>query len=124
MFSRSNLSRLALAVMVPWLATACGDENPAGPGNTGGSVSLSLAIGAQAPTPAINSPANFNVVYSDGANTVDISRVAMVLREVELELQNDNSCDNTLPEADDLCEKFEVGPILLELPVDGSVNQV
>lgn len=124
MFSRSNISRLALVVMVPWLATACGDENPAGPGNTGGSVSLSLTIGAQAPTPAINSPASFNVVYSDGVNTVDISRVAMVLREVELELQNDNSCDNALPEADDLCEKFEVGPILLELPVDGGVNQV
>ena len=125
MFSRFSISRMALAVMVPWLLTACGDENPAGPGgNTGGSVTLSLAIGAQAPTPAINSPANFNIIFSDGANTVDISRVAMVLREVELELLNDDSCDDSLPEVGDLCERFEVGPILLELPMDGSVNQV
>lgn len=125
MFNRNDISKLLLAVMVPWIMTACGDGSPTGPGgNTGGSVSLSLAIGIQAPVPAINSPANFNVVYSDGANTIDISRVAMVLREVELELQNDDSCDDGIPDVDDLCEKFEVGPILLELPLDGTVNQV
>ena len=127
MFNMRNISRLALIVMVPWLA-ACGNENPAGPGGSaGGSVALSLTIGSQASGSAFVSPGSqraMGVVFSDGANTVDISRVALVLREVELELQNDNSCDDTLPEAEDLCEKFEVGPILLELPLDGSVNQV
>ena len=49
--------------------------------------------------------------------------MAVVLREVELELQNDDSCDNDVAELTDRCEKFEVGPILLELPLDGSVNQ-
>ena len=124
MLNRISISRLALAVMVPWLVTACGDENPAGPGgSTGGSVSLSLTVQAQSPPAAINSPASFNVVFSDGANTVDISQVQMVLREVELELQNDDSCDNEMAEAVDQCEKFEVGPILLTLPLDGTVNQ-
>ena len=124
MVNRSSIYRVALAVMVPWLGTACGDDNPAGPaGSTGGTVSLSLTVQAQTPPASINSAASFNVVFSDGANTVDISQVQMVLREVELELRNDDSCDNDMAEAVDLCEKFEVGPILLTLPLDGTVNQ-
>jgi hypothetical protein len=125
MFTRINTSRLVLAAMIPWLAIACGDENPTGPaGNSGGTVSLSLAVQSQGPQASYIGPATFDIALNDGANTLDISRVAVVLREVELELRNDDSCDNDVAEVVDRCEKFEVGPILLELPLDGSVNQV
>jgi hypothetical protein len=73
----------------------------------------------------------FDLVLADGNNSLLITRVAMVLREVELKLQDDDGCDDSSSGsddsssgADDDCEKFEAGPFLLELPLDGSMEQV
>ncbi|MFQ5747028.1 MAG: hypothetical protein ACE5HF_07385 [Gemmatimonadota bacterium] len=123
MRTRNDWTRAALLAFVPWLATACGDgaTGPAGSGG-GATVSLSLAVAPQAPTPKV-SGANFAVTLGDGANTLTLDRVAIVLRDIELELQNDDSCNTHVPGVDDNCEEFEVGPKLLELPLDGSVSQ-
>jgi hypothetical protein len=53
-----------------------------------------------------------------------MDRVAMVVREVELKRVSDDDCDALAGADHDACEAFEVGPILLEVPLDGSVAQI
>jgi hypothetical protein len=61
---------------------------------------------------------------NDGTHTLILDKVEVVIREVELKRISDDDCDG-LPGTDhDGCEAFEVGPILLDLPLDGSVAQV
>ena len=106
-------SLLALA-----LVGACDDAT--GPASGGQAVSLSFAIGAG--TPGV-SPFLFGgaVELSDGTNTLVIESAEMVLREIEFERVDDNACDVEIDHDD--CEKFEVGPLLVALPLDGSVSQ-
>ncbi|HSG47037.1 MAG TPA: hypothetical protein VLA43_04380 [Longimicrobiales bacterium] len=61
--------------------------------------------------------------YDDGSNVLVLDRVALVLEEIELERLFDDDCD-LIEGDDDACEEFEAGPFLLELPLDGSVDQV
>ncbi len=60
---------------------------------------------------------------SDGQNELVITRAELVLREIEMERINDDGCDSLALDHDS-CEKFETGPILLDLPLDGSVEQI
>jgi hypothetical protein len=54
-------------------------------------------------------------VSSDGVNTLIITRVQLVVREIELKrVEATTSCDEG---SDDRCEKLEVGPVLLDLPL-------
>ena len=53
--------------------------------------------------------------YTDGQNTLVISKVEMVLREIELERVEAANCA-AQAEPDD-CEEFEIGPVLLDLPL-------
>ena len=64
-----------------------------------------------------------DIVLQDDNHTLEITSVQIVLREIELERLSDDDCDD-LPGADDDCEEFEIGPMLLDLPLDGSVKQV
>ncbi|MBT8395917.1 MAG: hypothetical protein HKO65_07670 [Gemmatimonadetes bacterium] len=61
---------------------------------------------------------------SDGTHALTLDRVEMVLREVELKRISDDDCDDLSGSDHDACEAFEIGPILLDLPLDGSVAQV
>lgn len=57
-------------------------------------------------------------LLTDGqGNTLELTRVALVIREIELERQFDECEDDS----SNNCEEFEVGPFLLELPLDGGV---
>lgn len=123
------------------VAVGCGDgANITGPGSGGGQatesqVSLSFMVrGVGAPTTGLAAP-SFDLVQNDGANTLTITRVAIVLREIELE-RLDDECDDDSGSGDgnsgsseddggsgDGCEEFETGPMLLELPLDGTVLQ-
>jgi len=121
---------ITLAALLP-LAAACSDDastSPMGPGSGGGetgSVTLSLAVAAPAAASALlASPALFDIVLNDGASELVMTRVAMVLREIELERQFDDDCDDHVSGSDDDCEEFSTGPMILELPLDGSVDQV
>jgi len=126
---RENRRTLAVVVgLTLGVATACSDSATTGldiPGPNGGAaVSLSVAVGTGGVANASLSPA-FDLVMDDGASTLTIDRVALVLREVELKLQEDDQCDDSSDGFDDdSCEEFEVGPMLLELPLDGTVEQV
>ncbi len=59
-----------------------------------------------------------DLVQSDGTNTLTLSRIAIVFSEIELERSDESDCD------DDNCEEFEFGPLLLEVDLDGAVEQV
>ena len=56
---------------------------------------------------------------ADG-RVLDIQRIQVVLEELELERAMHDDCD-ALTGDDDACEKFEAGPVLIELPVEGGV---
>ena len=58
------------------------------------------------------------VIVTDGAGrTLDVTQIQVVMEELELERQNDDDCADD----DDACEKFEAGPVLVDLPVQGGV---
>lgn len=134
------LTIAALAGMAGSTA-ACGDS-VTGPGSAGdGSVSLSFAVRAASTGSAAFASPNFDIVLNDGQNTLEITRVAIVLREIELELQFDE-CDDSSSDGsgsdnsgsddsggdsssdDDGCEEISFGPELVELPVDGTTDRV
>jgi hypothetical protein len=118
-----NWMLILTAAVVPWLA-AC--EESTGPG-AGGNNSLSLSVTVPASTAAAaayTGPATFDLVFNDGTNTLTLTRVAIVLREIELERVNDDDCDDHVTGGDDDCEEFDAGPMILELPMDETVDHV
>lgn len=129
------LGRMLMIAVAAGLAAstvACGDS-VTGPGAAGdGSVSLSFAVRTAATGSASLASPNFDIRLDDGQNTLEITRVAIVLREIELELQNDE-CDDSSSDSsgsgdsssdDDGCEELSFGPELVELPMDGSTDRM
>jgi hypothetical protein len=100
---------------------ACGDDDPAGPGANGSTVTLSVAVPGPAAAAVIPGEAWFAAVpVTDGVRSMEIESVQLVLREIELELQDSEDCDDHLEGEDDDCEEFETGPYLLDVPLDVS----
>jgi hypothetical protein len=64
------------------------------------------------------------VTQTDGTNTLVLTRVAVVLRELELERAFAGDCEDSTVQGSDDCEEFEVGPLLLELPLDQAIAHV
>ena len=110
-WSAAGLTALLLA------AGACDDSTS--PNDA--SVSLSLALAGAGPSTSMLTPLT-DISIGDGEDTLVISRVAIVLREIELKRLNDDDC--VIDSDDDSCEEFEVGPVLLEVDVNGGVDQV
>lgn len=55
---------------------------------------------------------------TDGSNTLIIDQVQLVLREIQLKrVESTTSCGES---SNDDCEKLELGPILLDLPLGGA----
>jgi hypothetical protein len=104
--------------MLAVIVGACGDTT--GPqGAT--AVSLSVTAPTSAPAAAPAGPSRV-VTQSDGQNELVIHRVAVVLRAVELKRAVSDDCDS--PGGDDSCEEFQTGPMVLEIPTDGSTVHV
>lgn len=99
---------------------ACGDGGVSGPDGAP-SVALSVAGQGSGAAASLGAPLHLDVVQNDGANTLVLTRVAIVLREVELERAGDE-CDSS--GSGNSCRDFEVGPVLVELPLNGSVKQL
>lgn len=118
--NRSKLLWLAPLMLLP-LVAACGDDT-SGPAGNGATVTLSVAVPAPAgPVAAVGGGALFAMVpVSDGVRTLEYESAEVVLREIELELENSEDCDDHVAGDDDSCEEFETGPYLLDLPLDGS----
>ncbi len=97
------------------LVAACSTGN----GPNSGRLSLSFATQGSASAVAMADGAALSSrapeSFTDGQNTLVITKVEMVLREVELQRVEVTDC-NSQVEHDD-CEEFEVGPVLLDLPL-------
>ncbi len=117
------MKRLGVLTLITAIAalTACNDST--GPGGNATQVSLSFTAGtAGAPAAASGlfaGPAD--LTFSDGQNELIITKAEVVLREIELERVEVVDCD-VEPEPEG-CADFETGPMLLDLPLDGSVDQ-
>jgi hypothetical protein len=112
------MSRLTLGRVLP-LATllvsagACSDSG--GPSNQG-QVSFNVATQA-APAAAGTSLAVVGTpeTFTDGTNTLVITGVQLVLREIEL--HRAGVAADCLAATDDDCAELEVGPVLVDLPL-------
>ncbi|RMH15155.1 MAG: hypothetical protein D6701_10360 [Gemmatimonadetes bacterium] len=124
MMDRRSLTRAAALGLVALASAACSDSS--GPdGAAEARVTLSLAVPVASGGTAQAAPGPAGVFsQTDGQNTLEITRVAMVVREVELERMFEGDCMNSGPGDDDGCEEFEVGPFLLELPLDDGFEAV
>ena len=97
---------------------ACSDGT--GP-TTGAQVSLTFASGVTAGGAAASGfTGPMAVPFTDGTNTLDITSVKVVLREIELEPVEVADCDVEPEPAG--CEDFETGPVLIDLVLDGTTN--
>lgn len=100
-----------LTLMSAVALTACSDGTGAGP-----QVSLSISGGlasAAAPAPGLSASR-----VAAGGNVLVLTTAHVVLREIELERAEIADCD-----AIDSCDKFEVGPLMMAIPVDGGVSE-
>ena len=89
--------------------------------STGPTQLRDVAVSFTATTPTATA-ALFDGAESTAANALVLTSVEIVLREIELERSDVTDCD-LLGENDDGCETFEAGPVLVSVPVDGSVSQ-
>jgi hypothetical protein len=98
----------------------CGD----GTGLAEGSGQVTLSVTTQAPgQAAFMQAAAASDTLTDTQNELILTSVEIVLREIELERISDDACDSADFD-EDSCEKFEIGPILLDVPLNGEIEQV
>jgi hypothetical protein len=88
--------------------------------NGGAQVSLNVATHASgsASAPALMAP---DTMVDAGGNVLVLTKVELVLKEIELKRQNDDACDSLSAGEHDRCEEFETGPFLLDLPLGSGV---
>lgn len=110
-------ARMAATVLAAASMTACSDS-ASGP-STGAQVSFNLATRASAAAAgAALATAGTPETFSDGTNTLIIDQVQLVLREIDLKrVETTGTCGES---SNDACEKLELGPILLDLPLGGT----
>ena len=118
---RRSTFRTTVALATAASIAACSD---AGGPSAGGQVNFNLATRpAGAPTAAVHA-ASFATLgtpetFTDGTNTLVIDRVQLVLREIELKRAEATvNCGEDA--GHDACEKLELGPVLLDLPLGGA----
>ena len=111
------------APLVAALLVGCAD-------NQGGRLSLALTSSrplspaASAPFGSVAAPsvvtAGDTSVIALGNDTIVVRSVEVVLREIELKRVEAASCDSVM--GNDDCEEFEVGPVLVSLPLGGTAT--
>jgi len=112
----SVIARSAATVVgVALVLTACSDAG-SGPA---GDAQVSLNLATRAATAAASSAAlSAPETYTDaGGNTLEIDRVQLVLREVELENETHQSACETASSSEGDCAEIELGPFLVDLPL-------
>ncbi len=120
-----------LAVAAALFLTACSDDStgPGTPGMLGTTVSLSFSTLSSSGAPAAPFSASpfigglslFPDTLISGSDVLVIDTVEIVLREIELKRVEVVDCD-VEPEPEG-CEAFEVGPVVIDLPLGGGTQQ-
>jgi len=111
-----------IAVLTAAALSACGDSG--GPSNRP-QIAFNLAVKPAAASLAQKTLAGAAAApetYTDGdGNTLVVSRVRLVLRELELEsATSGDDCDTAAPEdaePESECEELQLGPFLVDLPL-------
>jgi len=107
----------AAAMFAAAALSACSDSgSPSADAQVSFNVATKPAVAAAAPVAmaTVGTPET----VTDGSNTLVINQVQLVLREIELKLVEETSgCSGS---ENDGCEKLELGPILLDLPLGGT----
>ncbi len=107
-----------VAIVASLVALVACDNDGTGPDDQLRDVQVAFGT-TRASTPGAVAPrVFFDDTLTSGTDTVIVTRVGIVMREIELKRTGADNC----AEGDDACEKFEVGPVLVELPLDGSVE--
>ncbi len=119
MMFRFLRSRPALA----WLLVSVGSISFTACDLLGPSPRLTLSITSKPATPAASLPSRSaqDVIVGTGANSVQITKVEFVL--AHLELSPAGTC-SIPPTNDDNCDELELAPLLVDLPLDGSIKAV
>ena len=103
--------------LVMLAAVACSD-------GTTGTLSLALSTGrpvgvALAAAPQVTTAGDSTVIVL-GSDTIILRSIEVVLREIELKRVESASCDSIMDNDD--CEKFETGPVLVDLPLGAAAT--
>ena len=87
---------------------------------------MTLSVFSQPATASLvgGPPLSSAVTQTVGQETLVISRVAVVVRQIKLKRTVALDCDNSATGSDDSCKEFVAGPMILEIPLDGSVVTV
>lgn len=107
----------ALAATV--LLAACSDSS--GPTSTGRQVAFQLATKPAAPAAAGRAALAGQEIIAVGSDTIVLTSVQLVLREIELDRVNGGTCDTAQVEDD--CEELEVAATLLDLPLGAGAER-
>jgi hypothetical protein len=76
---------------------------------------------AGAPLMSVAAPAADTQVV--GGTTLIITQVELVLRQIELRRADGRGCEPGDDDDDDDCEEFEIGPVLVDLPLTPGADQ-
>ncbi|HLG06633.1 MAG TPA: hypothetical protein VI383_10855 [Gemmatimonadales bacterium] len=117
----SRLTLIPLAALTISLG-ACSDLSGPSPGPGQGRVNLSFGTTQNGSS---SGPALAEEPMALGGTVLVFQQVEIVLREIELKrLEGTFSCDNRTSGSDDDCEELELGPLLVDLSLDGRTEQV
>lgn len=105
-----------VAVLGAALLAGCNDSTSP----DGNAVSLSFAARSSSALTSAAPGLNADIVIGSGASAVTITRVQFVLREIELKKTETGACVEA--SNDDECEEISLGPVLVDLPLDGTVG--
>lgn len=113
----------ALLLTATLVASGCGDSDTTGPAQDTG---LTLSVFSQPATASlvVGPSLSAAVTQTVGQETLVISRVAVVVRKIKLKRAFATGCDDSATGSDDSCKEFVAGPMILEIPLDGSVTTV
>lgn len=111
--------KTGLALSAIMGAAACADST--GPGKPPVSLSFSTKSLISSGALSLADAAAFDVTVTGGGNTLVITRVQLVFKEVELKRSNADLCPDDASSDSDACEELMLGPVLVELPLTTGV---
>ena len=117
-----------LGVALAAMLALVGCDDATGPNGAGAPVSLSVMVPGGGAAPAARMFGADQLSITAGGHTLSIQSAEVVLREIEFERAEEaTGCGEDEGEVegseDDACEEFETGPMLLALPLDGTVSE-
>ena len=126
MFATLNsTSRHALFLCAVAGAAACSGDAT----GSAGRHPLTVSLTTQAQTGAAANRVSRDVTIDVGANSLVITKAQLVARRIELAATNNSGCagveesgDDDAANVDDECAEVEVGPTLLDLPLDATTK--